>query len=56
LMSIYDKKEAWICTCTHPVLEECPTLRTDNPCLLSILQDYFEIMWLTALASKPEQP
>jgi sugar-specific transcriptional regulator TrmB len=48
LMSIYDKKEAWICTCTHPVLEECPTLRTDNPCLLSILQDYFDILWLTA--------
>jgi hypothetical protein len=55
-MSIYDKKEAWVCTCTHPVLEACPTLRTNNPCLLAILQDYFEIMWLTALASKAEQP
>ena len=25
-------------------------------CLLSIPQDYFEIMWLTALEFKPEQP
>jgi sugar-specific transcriptional regulator TrmB len=49
LMSIYDKKEAWVCTCTHPVLEACPTLRTNNPCLLAILQDYFDILWLTAV-------
>jgi len=49
LMSIYDEKEAWVCTCTHPVLKECPTLQTNNSCLLSILQDYFEIRWLTAM-------
>jgi sugar-specific transcriptional regulator TrmB len=51
---LYDKKEAWICTCTHPVMKECPTLRTNNPCLLSILQDYFEIMWITAMESNTE--
>ena len=56
LMSIYDKKEAWVCTCTHPVLEECPTLWTNNPCLLSILQDYFEMMWLTAMKSNHQNP
>jgi sugar-specific transcriptional regulator TrmB len=55
LISIYDKKEAWICTCTRPVLKECPTLRTNDPCCLAILQDYFEIMWLTAIEFKPEQ-
>ena len=49
LISMYDKKEAWVCTCTHPVLEECPTLWTNNSCLLSILQDYFDILWLTAV-------
>ena len=49
LMSMYDRKESWVCTCTNPVLEECPTLRTNNACLLSILQDYFEILWLTAM-------
>jgi len=49
LISIYDEKEAWVCTCTHPELKECPTLRTNNPCLLLILQEYFETMWLTAI-------
>ena len=49
LMSIYDKKEAWVCTCTDPALKQCPTLWTNNPCLLSILRDYFEILWLTAM-------
>ena len=49
LMSIYDKKEAWICTCTHPALEECPTLWSNNSCLLSVLQDYFDTLWLTAV-------
>jgi sugar-specific transcriptional regulator TrmB len=56
LMSIYDEKEAWVCTCTHPVLKECSTLRTNNPCLLSILQDYFETMWLTAMKSTHQNP
>jgi len=51
LMSIYDKKEVRVCTCTHPMLKKCPTLWTNNPCLLSILQDYFEIKWLTAMES-----
>jgi sugar-specific transcriptional regulator TrmB len=56
LMSIYDKKEAWVCTCTHPWLKECPTLWTNNPCLLSIIQDYFEVMWLTAIKSSFKIP
>jgi len=56
LMSIYDKKEAWISTCTNPVLEECPTLRTTNPCLLSILQDYFEMVWIRAMESNYQYP
>ena len=56
LMSIYDKKEARICTCIRPWLKECPTLWTNNPCLLSILQDYFEIMWLTAIKTNFKIP
>jgi hypothetical protein len=56
LMSIYDEKEAWVCTCTCPVLKKCPTLWTNNPCLLSILQDYFEIMWFTAMESNLKIP
>jgi sugar-specific transcriptional regulator TrmB len=53
LMSIYDKKEAWICTGRNPTVEECPTLWTSNSSLLSVLQDYFELMWLTAMEYKP---
>jgi len=49
LVSMYDKEEAWVGTCTNPGVEECPVLRTDNPCLLSILQDYFEMLWLAAV-------
>lgn len=56
LIEIFDKKEAWICTCTNPMLEECPFLRTNNPCLLSILQDYFEILWVTAMERKHQDP
>jgi hypothetical protein len=56
LIEIYDKNEAWVSTCSTPWLKECPTLRIGNPCLLLILHDYFEIMWLTALEFKPEQP
>ncbi len=48
LMSVYDKGEAWVGTCTNPGVKECPTLSTDNPCLLSIFQDYFEMLWSTA--------
>jgi len=49
LISEYDKGEAWVGTCTNPGVKECPTLWTDNPCLLSILQDYFEMLWLIAV-------
>jgi sugar-specific transcriptional regulator TrmB len=48
LISVYDKGEAWVGTCTNPGVKECPTLWTDNPCLLSILQDYFEMLWSIA--------
>jgi sugar-specific transcriptional regulator TrmB len=56
LISIYDKKEAWVCTCTCPVLKKCPTLWTNNPCLLSILQDYFEMIWFRAVEGNFQDP
>jgi sugar-specific transcriptional regulator TrmB len=49
LISVYDNGEALVCTCINPGVKECPTLWTDNPCLLSILQDYFEMLWLGAI-------
>jgi sugar-specific transcriptional regulator TrmB len=55
-MLIYDNKEIMLCTCTDPMVEKCPTLWTNNPCLLSILQEYFEMKWRTAITSrKPEK-
>ena len=56
LISLYDKKEAWICTCTNPEVEACPTLRTSNTCLLSIFQDYFETMWRTVMENNHQDP
>ena len=52
LISIFDKKEACICTCTRPVLKKSPTLWTHNSCLLAILQDCFETKWRKARAFK----
>jgi len=49
LISVYDQEEAFVCTCTDPELEDCPALWTDNPCVLSILQDYFEMLWSIAI-------
>jgi len=49
LISVYDKGEAWVGTCPNPGVKECPVLWTDNPCLLSILQDYFEVLWSAAV-------
>jgi sugar-specific transcriptional regulator TrmB len=49
LISVYDNGEAWVGTCPNPGVKECPILWTDNPCLLSILQDYFEMLWSAAV-------
>jgi sugar-specific transcriptional regulator TrmB len=49
LISVYDKGDAWVGTCPNPGVKECPVLWTANPCLLSILQDYFEMLWLAAV-------
>jgi sugar-specific transcriptional regulator TrmB len=49
LMAIIDKEEARVCTCTKTAQTEGPFLWTSNPCLLSILQDYFEVLWMTSI-------
>lgn len=49
LISVYDKGDAWVGTCPNPGVKECPVLWTANPCLLSILQDYFEMLWSAAV-------
>ena len=49
LMSIYDNKEAFVCTFRNPALKDCTTLWTNDPCFLSIFREYFEMKWQGAL-------
>ena len=49
IIVIFDKKRALIKTSATGGLAEKPSLWTDNPCLISVLSDYFEIMWITAI-------
>ena len=55
IVAIFDKKKALIKISATDGLAETPALWTDNPCLLSILSDYFELMWITAMEHLPEQ-
>jgi hypothetical protein len=54
IVGIFDKKIAMLKTSASVDLADAPSLWTDNPCLLSILSDYFEIMWITALTKRRE--
>ena len=55
IIGIFDKKTVIIKTSTSVGLAEAPSLWTNNPCLVSIVSDYFEIMWITAIEHLPEQ-
>lgn len=46
---------AWCKTSASVGLAEAPALWTDNPCLIPIFSDYFEIMWITALENISQQ-
>ena len=54
VVTIFDKKRSMVITCTSVGLAEAPELWTDNPCLLSIIKDYFETMWITAIENIPD--
>jgi len=49
LMGIYDKNQIMIQTSSTVDLAEKPFFWTDNPCILSALIDYFNLVWITAL-------
>ena len=55
IIGIFDKKNALITISACADLGGAPALWTDNPCILSILSDYFEIMWITAMDYAPSQ-
>jgi sugar-specific transcriptional regulator TrmB len=45
IVAIFDKKTSIIDTNSEVGLAKSPALWTDNPCLISVLLDYFEILW-----------
>jgi sugar-specific transcriptional regulator TrmB len=49
VVTVYDKKELLIVTSPTADLAESPALLSNNSSLLKIIQDYFEILWITAL-------
>jgi sugar-specific transcriptional regulator TrmB len=51
-MLVIDQKDAWIFCGTLACRKEGRDLYTNNPCLLSILQDYFENLWMTTIEEK----
>jgi sugar-specific transcriptional regulator TrmB len=49
VIGLYDRKDAFIILNPKEALLESPALWTDNQSLISVIQDYFEILWLTAV-------
>ncbi len=49
IISIYDKKKVLVTTSPSTGLEQSPTLWTNNPSLIAVVRDHFEIMWITAM-------
>jgi hypothetical protein len=48
-VGLFDNKEVFINTSVTGGLTETPLLWSNNPCLVVLVQDYFEITWLTAM-------
>lgn len=53
VMTIYDQREILIITNPNARMSESPALWSNNSSLISGMQDYFTILWMTAL-KKPE--
>jgi sugar-specific transcriptional regulator TrmB len=49
VFGIYDEREVFIIAEPKKDLTESPALWTNNPSLISLIKDYFEILWLTAM-------
>ena len=48
-IEIYDKKEVFIIIDPERGLLDSPVLWSNNQSLLTVVEDYFEILWLTAM-------
>jgi len=56
IIGIFDKKRVIVKTSSSVGLAEAPSLWSNNPCLLSIVNDFFEFNWMTATETIPETP
>ena len=55
IIGIFDREKVIIKTSATVGLAEKPSLWTDNPCLVLVIQDHFEMMWITAMEKIPEK-
>ena len=55
IIGIFDEERVIIKTSASVGLAEQPSLWSDNQCLVSVIQDHFEMMWITALEKIPEK-
>jgi sugar-specific transcriptional regulator TrmB len=53
VVGIYDKREVFIVIDPEEGLYDSPALWSNNQSLISVVQDYFDILWLTAM-EEPE--
>lgn len=51
VFGVYDKKEIFIMVNPKTDLTGSPALWSNNPSLIALIEDFFEILWLTALES-----
>jgi sugar-specific transcriptional regulator TrmB len=54
IVSIYDKKEILVATLSSTGLEQSPILWTNNPSLVALVRDHFEILWIKAMEDEPK--
>jgi hypothetical protein len=52
-MGIYDRKDLYLSASPELVLKSFSAFWSNNPALIEALQDYFKILWITAL-KEPE--
>ncbi len=48
-IALFDRKEVFINTSTTDGLAETPLLWSNSSSLVTVVHDYFEILWLTAI-------
>jgi hypothetical protein len=49
VMVKYDNKETFIFTKPNAELKNSPALWSNDPSIISMAEDYFDILWITAM-------